>query len=99
MRALHLNGVGDGDDGGVENSIFNIPVDLPRRVSPVRELVLLGSSIQRGLPETIAACAHLEHFEYQHHNQVDCGEDTGTTGVDLSALRCYRRRRACAFYD
>lgn len=75
MRALHLNGVVDIDDGGVENSIFNIPFDLPRRVSPVRELVLLGSSIQCGLPETIAACAHLEHFEYQHHNQLDCVEE------------------------
>jgi hypothetical protein len=75
LRALHLNGVVDGNDRDVKNSIFNITVDLPRHISPVRELVLLSSNFQRGLLETIAACAHLEHFEYQHHNQVDWGEE------------------------
>lgn len=75
MRALHLSGVVDSDDGENEDSMFSIDFNLSRRLSPVRELVLQSSNIQRGLPEFITACAHLEHFEYQHHNQANWGED------------------------
>lgn len=74
MRALHLGAVVDGDDGEYKDSIFSIPFDLPLGTSPVRELVLRASNIQGGLPEFIAACARLERFEYQHHNQADWGE-------------------------
>ncbi|KAJ5987091.1 hypothetical protein N7451_011456 [Penicillium sp. IBT 35674x] len=73
IRALHLTFV---VDRGVEgDSIFSVSFDLPQGVSPVRKLVLQKSNIVHGMPQFIAACAHLEHFEYQHSNQAEWGED------------------------
>ncbi|KAJ5658331.1 uncharacterized protein N7484_001980 [Penicillium longicatenatum] len=73
MRTLHLSTIIDrvSDD---EDPIFGVSFDLPQGVSRVRKLILKNSNTPHGLPEFIAACARLEHFEYQHNNQFEWGE-------------------------
>ncbi|KAL4778171.1 hypothetical protein BJX76DRAFT_362983 [Aspergillus varians] len=71
MRVLHLSQVFDSTRAESEDSIFSIPVGLPRDISPVRELTIQASNILDAQLEMIAACAHLDRFEYQHHNQLE----------------------------
>ncbi|KAJ5554224.1 hypothetical protein N7513_004183 [Penicillium frequentans] len=74
MQEVHLSYVLDWDHGVKEDSIFGVSFNLPQGISPVRKLVLRESNIAHGMPEFIAACAHLEYFEYQHSNQVEWAE-------------------------
>lgn len=46
--------------------VFNVPFTLPPGSSNLRVLRLQQSSVMDGMYDFIAACAHLEHFEYQH---------------------------------
>lgn len=71
IEALHLTCINDCDGGIEEDSTFSVSFNLPHGVSPVRKLVLRRSNIMTGMPEFIAACAQLEHFEYQHSNQAE----------------------------
>lgn len=73
LQEMHLSFVVD--RGVKEDSSFSVSFDLPQDVSPVRKLILQRSNIVHGMPQFIAACAHLEHFEYQHSNQAEWGED------------------------
>ncbi|KAJ5806410.1 uncharacterized protein N7503_004012 [Penicillium pulvis] len=71
IQELRLSYIVDWDQSVEEDSIFGVSFNLPQGVSPVRKLVLRASNVVHGMPGFIAACAHLEHFEYQHSNQAE----------------------------
>lgn len=68
MRALHLSGVHNERDE--EYTDLWTSLGLKPGSSSVREIILEHSNCRTGLAESIALCANLERFEYQHHNSA-----------------------------
>ncbi|KAJ5776276.1 uncharacterized protein N7511_001287 [Penicillium nucicola] len=84
MKRLQLDSIVDECDR--KEPSFDITFDLSPCISPVREIILRYSNVKRGFQNFIAACTHLERFEYQHHNQASYEED-------------YRNFRCRPFHD
>lgn len=76
LRTLRLADMHDDNSKQSRPSYFDQYLGLglkPGRLE-VRELSFQGSNFQHGLSDLLPACIRLEHFEYQHCNQVQWGD-------------------------